>query len=65
MRSNVLTGVSVKGAALRGLLLGLVLQALLIAAVEISGPPIDPALAALTSPAGNVHSVGTFAQAHP
>jgi hypothetical protein len=43
-------GNSASGAALRGLLLGLVLQALLVGGIAISGPPVDPELVALSAP---------------
>jgi len=65
MRSDLVTGMSVRAAALRGLVLGLVLQALLIGAIEISGPPIDPALAGLSGPPGSETAVVALADAHP
>jgi hypothetical protein len=65
MRTDLMTGISVKAAALRGLVLGLVLQALLIGAIEIAGPPINPALAALSGPSGSETAVVALAQAHP
>jgi hypothetical protein len=41
---------SARRAALHGLLLGLVLQALLVGAIEIAGAPIRPEAAALSVP---------------
>jgi len=65
MRSDLVTGATLKSALLRGLVLGLLLQAVLIAAIELAGPPIDPALAALSGPLGSETTVVSLAQSHP
>jgi len=52
--------VGARRAALKGLLLGLLLQALLVGAIEIAGAPIRPEAAALSGPPST-----TLAQALP
>jgi hypothetical protein len=60
-----LTGNSARGAALRGLLLGLVLQALLIGAIEIVGRPVRSAAAGVFGPsAADSAGLGTYARAN-
>jgi hypothetical protein len=61
-----LTGNSARGAALRGLLLGLVLQALLIGAIEIAGQPVRTEVAGVFGPSPvESTGLGTYAQARP
>ncbi len=65
MGTDIVTGRTAKAAALRGLALGLVLQALLIAAIHFAGPPVDPGLVAISGPPVGAPAVTTLAQAHP
>ena len=66
MSISQLTGKSARGAALRGLLLGLVLQALLVGAIEIAGQPVRNDVASVFGPSpAEAGGVGTLAQARP
>lgn len=66
MSISALAGKSARGAALRGLLLGLVLQALLIGAIEITGQPVRADAAGLLGPsASESGAIRTLAQAYP
>jgi len=66
MSISQLTGKSTRGAVLRGLLLGLVLQALLVGAIEIAGRPVQPDVASLFGPSpAEAGGAGIFAQALP
>ena len=67
MSISLLTGKTARGAALRGLLLGLMFQALLVGAIEIVWQPVlrnDVASLFGPSPA-EAGGVGTLAQARP
>jgi hypothetical protein len=66
MSTALLTGTSARGAALRGLILGLVLQALLIGAIEIAGQPVRTDVAGLLGPTPIAATgIGAVARAHP
>lgn len=65
MSISALTGNSARGAALRGLLLGLVLQALLVGAIEISEQPVRNDVASSLGPsAAEAGGIGTLAEAN-
>ena len=65
MSADLVTGRTAKAAALRGLLLGLVLQALLLGALLLAGPPVDAGLVAISGPPPSASTLATLAQAHP
>ena len=66
MSISALTGKSARGAALHGLLLGLVLQALLIGSIEIARQPVRTDAASLPGrSSAEADGIGTLAQAQP
>jgi hypothetical protein len=66
MSISLLTGKTARGAALRGLLLGLMFQALLVGAIEIAGHPVRSEVAGPSRPAfTDAGDVGALAQARP
>ena len=64
MGANFVTGRTAKGAAVRGFVLGLVLQGLVFAIAGFSGPPTERELARLTEPASGAGASALSAQAH-
>jgi len=66
MSLSLLAGKTARGAALRGLILGFMLQALLIGAIEIAGQPVRGEVASVFGPSSTAAGeIGTLARALP
>ena len=66
MSISPLTGKSARAAALRGLLLGLALQALLVGAIEVAQQPVQIDVARLFGPSpAEAGGTNTLAHARP